>query len=140
MPVRKGLIKLYDAKALMMETLTNNIGVKATPEAKLWLAVIEQAVFDAHLHATAGNFMSVIWVRDARKFFSSKEFEVICAMLGLEPEWVRSLVDDVKRLAVKLRGKEYQRAARHQSERNRTKRQAASRPRPFQLEFMGMSL
>lgn len=126
MPVKKGLIPLYDAKAFVMERLAvqlkeNRISencvhhslyrsARLSPSEELWLAVIEQALFDAHLHATGGNYHSVVWVKDAREYFRSKDFEWVCEQIGLEPDWVRKLVAPIEKLARELRGKEYDKA------------------------------
>lgn len=146
MPVKKGLIQLYDAKSLLMETLSRQVrtnrfrnvndtisGREAQeaqsytplyqngmlfPSEELWLAVLEQAVFDAHLHATGGNYQSVIWVKDAREYFTTRDFEWICEQLGIEPDWVRRLVRAIEKLARDLRGKEYEQAVESAKARN----------------------
>lgn len=149
MPVKKGLIPLYDAKALMIRAIErqsaepespaiqrvvcddrpifpfkgerhvsdHNEAVPMTgelddPVKRLWLAVIEQAVFDAHLHTTAGAYPAVIWVADARRYFTSEAFEFACECLDVAPDWVRGLNDIVESIARELRGDEYESAAK----------------------------
>lgn len=153
MPVRKGLTQLYDAKTMMMESLSkqvrenrfNNVNDTLAgreiqleretykplyrsgmimPCEELWLAVIEQAIFDAHLHATGGNYQSVIWVKDARDYFTTRDFEWICDQLGLESDWVRSLIQSVERLARRLRGTEYDEAIASKGTRNNVRGQS----------------
>lgn len=126
MPVRKGLATLYDAKDHLMERFERQACErKATADTivplyrtvslssceRLWLAVIEQAVFDAHLHTTGGNYYSVVWVRDARKYFDTDEFDWVCQQLGIDPDWARRMVKGVEDLARELRGDEYEEAA-----------------------------
>lgn len=138
MPIKKGLIKLYNAKAIIMEALvrqvqevrrTNvnqtvagkevqNIKTYKSPSGRnvvmpceaLWLAVIDRAIFDAYLHSTGGDFQSVIWVKDARAYFSSRRFRWVCEQLGINVDWVRSLIYPLERLARNMRGKEYDEA------------------------------
>jgi len=138
MPVRKGLTQLYDAKTVMMNSLANQVRenrinssnqtlvsgqaqmrdmhravfryARLTACENLWLAVIEQTVFDAYLHATGGNYQSVIWVRDARGYFETDDFDWICEQLSIEPDWVRRLLRVIERLARELRGEEYDNA------------------------------
>lgn len=105
------------------------------PCKRLWLAVIEQAVFDAHLHSTGGNYPSVVWVEDAREYFDTEEFELACDYLEVSPDWVRSMNQSVERLARKLRGREYDAAARPKHVK-RKPRQAAKHREFYQLVFI----
>lgn len=106
MPIRKGLFKLYDAKAMIMRAIRDRVAIES-PEGNLWIGVIEQAMFDAHLHSTGGKYPSVAYVAEARGYFRTHEFENVCAMLGLEPEWVRGMADALGKLAKEMRGAEY---------------------------------
>lgn len=84
--------------------------VRLTQTEKLWLAVIEQAIFDAYLHATGGNYQSVIWVKDAREYFDCDDFNWACEQIEIEPDWVRRLLRVIERMARELRGDEYEEA------------------------------
>lgn len=138
MSVKKGLTQLYDAKSVMMQALSNQVienrlnssnqtlvsgqaqntdlhhpvfrYARTTECEDLWLAVIEQAVFDAYLHATGGNYQSVVWVKDARRYFETPDFDWICEQLGIEPDWVRRMLRIIETMARDLRGKEYEEA------------------------------
>ena len=83
-----------------------------TPTERLWLAVLEQTMFDAYLHSTGGNYQSIAWVNDARGYFQSRDFDWICEQLGLEPDWVRGMTEKLEQLAKKLRGHEYHKTVR----------------------------
>jgi len=76
----------------------------------LWLAVIDQAIFDAYLHSTGGNYQSIAWVKDARQYFDSSDFAWICEQLGIEVDWFRGLLRKLEALAKSMRGVEYERA------------------------------
>lgn len=109
MPISPGLKPLYDAKkrvALRIyEAATGDDECRA-----LWSAVIEQAIFDAHVHTTGGAYPSVAWVRDARQYFGTDDFQFLCELLHVEAQWVRSMVAEVEQIARTLRGAEYDEA------------------------------
>ena len=74
-----------------MQAVRDKVAIES-PEGNLWVGVIEQAVFDAHLHSTGGKYPSVAYVKEARGYFDTPEFEHVCMMLGIESAWVRSMV------------------------------------------------
>ena len=123
MPVRKGLFKLYEAKALVMEAIRDAV-ITESPETNLWVSVLEQAIFDAHLHSTGGKYPSVFYVKDARDWIGGPEFRRVCESLNLEAEWVRSMVDKIGALSRDLRGREYELAAIPTPTRKRPTRRA----------------
>lgn len=162
MPVKKGLIQLYDAKALVVDLIAQKIeengepptfdmryhrmsqkaqnagpssgflstGIEETatrnlsPAERLWLAVLEQTIFDAYLHSTGGNYQSIAWVKDARRWFATNDFEWICEQLGIEVDWARQLIGKLEQLAKRLRGREYEQAVKSRN----AKRQARLHP------------
>ena len=81
-----------------------------TPTERLWLAVLGQAIFDAFLHTTGGDYYSVAWVKDARKYFDGPDFHWICSELGINIEWARRKIGSLEVLARELRGDEYDKA------------------------------
>lgn len=58
------------------KVLYRAITVQHSPEANLWFAVLMNGIFDA-------SFV-----------FRDKGFEVICNLIGLNPTWVRELLQD----------------------------------------------
>lgn len=86
-----------------MMALRQRVVDEKQPEVRLWLAVIEQAVVDAHLH-TGESMASVI---EAREFIGSGRFRFVCDLLGISADWVRLLVSGIEAEARKVRGKDY---------------------------------
>lgn len=60
------------------------VEVRSIPEVKLWLAVISSAL------AEADNPKKV----SARNFLLSDSFNLICNVIGLDPDWVKELIRD----------------------------------------------
>jgi len=77
------------------------------PEAQLFVAIIEQAVFDAHLQSTAGVASATKVVKDARGYFTTDGFQFICELLGVDPDWVRNMTSAIGSVARDRRGDEY---------------------------------
>jgi hypothetical protein len=59
-----------------------------TPEERLWLAVIEQAVREAYGAVQGEPGPS----EEARKWLDSEEFEEVALALGLHPRWARDTI------------------------------------------------
>ncbi|MDW7708888.1 MAG: hypothetical protein SCH98_00325 [Deferrisomatales bacterium] len=59
-----------------------------SPEAKLWLAVIEFAVRDAY----SSTARSAEAREDARQWLRSDHFEGVATAIGLHPEWARQKI------------------------------------------------
>jgi hypothetical protein len=72
-----------------------------TPERKVWLTVLERAVWDAlwprptKSHDTSGVPMQA--QREARAWFGTKDFRTVCHLAGMCPEFigdhVRPMID-----------------------------------------------
>lgn len=103
-----------------MQAVRDKVAIES-PEGNLWVGVIEQAVFDAHLHSTGGKYPSVAYVKEARGYFDTPEFEHVCMMLGIESAWVRSMVEQLRLLAIIMRGTEYDAAAISVADEERTR-------------------
>jgi len=62
-----------------------------SPEHYLWLAVLGQAIADAHL-CVSRNTVTREWVVDAHDFLRGERAEALCHRIGLDPAWVRAKV------------------------------------------------
>ncbi|MDP2322547.1 MAG: hypothetical protein Q8N51_00765 [Gammaproteobacteria bacterium] len=69
--------------------------VDNNPYARLWFAVIEQAVLDLYVLNGAGmDPQDLKWFRSGwcRRFLRSQRFTAICGACGLDPAWTRQCI------------------------------------------------
>ncbi len=59
-----------------------------TPEERLWLAVIEQAVREAYADLPADEERRA----EARRWLDSEDFDEVATSLGLHPQWARDTI------------------------------------------------
>lgn len=59
--------------------------IRNTPEAKLWLAVIENALTDAEIKKHS---------QEARRYLVSDGFERTLELLGINPDYVQEIIRD----------------------------------------------
>ena len=126
MPANKKLGPLYAAKAKMRRAMTSQSNDPESPEVRLWVAVIEQAVFDAHIYRSRGETAAAIDISTARRFFQTVGFTILCEQIGVEPCWVRSMTGDIEAKAREIRGDEYEGSLQH----GRSSRASQPQPRP----------
>ena len=108
MPANRDLGPLYAAKAKMRDAMVSQSTMPGSSEVKLWVAVIEQAVHDAHLCRSRGNGLEAKNIGQARRFFANGGLEQLCSRIGIEPDWVRAMASDIEVIARELRGDEYE--------------------------------
>lgn len=58
---------------------------------ELWLAVLDQALFDL-CHCSGLSPLDQRYVAEAPAWWGSQDFRIVCAFLGLDPEWTLSIV------------------------------------------------
>lgn len=127
MPANRKLGPLYAAKAAMRRAMISQSGDADSSEVQLWVAVIEQAVHDAHLTKSRGNGAEALLIDSARRYFTTPGFEILCGRIGIEAEWVRRMAGDIEVKARELRGDEYEGSLVLKNSKNRDK--AAERQR-----------
>ncbi len=65
-----------------------------TPEQRLWLAVIEQAVREAYAPRATDPARRA----EAREWLASEHFTDVATALGLHPQWARNTIRKLERL------------------------------------------
>lgn len=66
-----------------------------SPEQELWLTVLGQAIFDAHLSTATRrrNDLELEAPAAARRWFGSPDFVSVCDLIGADARWVTGLVE-----------------------------------------------
>ena len=85
------------AKRRVMGLIESQLRMPETPERNLWVAVIEQGIYDAFLRKPGGNTSldDVLAIDDARRWLVDGRLRATCDMLGLDYQWVFGLVEGV---------------------------------------------
>ena len=73
---------------MICQILRRNATAVDTPEAKLWLAVLTNAIRERH---------DPSYRRGCATFFDSAWFATVCNLVGLDPDYVREMMDEVGR-------------------------------------------
>ena len=84
----------------MRRTVTRpvNFGAEMTPEQKLWMCVLLQGIAETDRRFVKGDAAKYVKDRgrtDAVKFVASEDFENICSVVNVSPEFMRA-VDPAK--------------------------------------------
>ena len=71
---------------MICQILRRNATAVDTPEAKMWLAVLTNAIRERH---------DPRYRRGCATFFDSAWFGTVCNLVGLYPDYVRGMMDEV---------------------------------------------
>ena len=68
---------------MVCKVLDRNAETSQTAYAKLWLAVIKNAIKESNTRA---------YRKDCQRFFESRWFETMCDRVGLDPQYTRDII------------------------------------------------
>lgn len=100
MPVGGDLALLHEGKRLIVRRLAQNVS-RETPVSRMWLAVIEQAIYDAFINQSKYH-NEPQWVEEAQNFLTSYRLDLVANAIGLHGDFVRREIAKIHELAQKV--------------------------------------